>query len=77
MQKMSCKQISHCGWWVVRRVALRRWFPQGDAQKMGEAVLARSEKRLSRQRDQQVRVPEAENALAGVRNTRRSEAAGG
>lgn len=28
-------------------------------------------------RDQQVRVPEVENALAGVRNARRSEAAGG
>lgn len=36
-----------------------------------EAALARAGKVLSRQRDQQVRIPEVENDLAGVRNTRR------
>lgn len=44
---------------------------------MEEAVLVRREKRLSRQRGQQVRVPEAENGLADVRNTRRPEAGDG
>lgn len=69
-----------CGWdsrWVVRRASLKRWFLQGDAQKLEEAVLARREKGLSRQRDQQGRVPEVENGLAGVRNSRRPEAGDG
>lgn len=45
----------------------KRWFLQGDAQKLEEAVLARRGKRLSRQRGQQVRVPEVEDGLAAVR----------